>query len=179
MLPVNTVCFFFSPSLDAAVWAGWLAEFFARGLSRRPRLRHDCTDTHRERLRFCFHARDFIRLPCLDVSGRQRQHRLSSRLLKLTFITLLLLNQALACFYALLCVVRFYCKAPRNPVLRGATEIKVIVIIIIVTSFPPTDYTVVYTLSPLMNRCVMTDPVETSELSPVAFTCRPIYQAAA
>lgn len=33
---------FFSPSLDAAVWAGWLAEIFARSLSRRPRLQHDC-----------------------------------------------------------------------------------------------------------------------------------------
>lgn len=71
-------------------------------------------------------------------------------------------------FLCLLCVVRFYCKALCNPVLKGAIEIKVIVIIIIVTSFPPTDYALVYILSPLMNRCVMTDPVETSELSPVA-----------
>lgn len=71
-------------------------------------------------------------------------------------------------FLCLLRVVRFYCKALCNPVLKGAMEMKVIVIITIVTSFPPTDYTMVYILSPLMNRCVMTDPVETSELSPVA-----------
>lgn len=62
----------------------------------------------------------------------------------------------------------FIVKHFSNPVLKGAIEIKVSVIIIIVTSFPPADYTVVYILSPLMNRCVTTDPVETSELSPVA-----------